>query len=211
MSWNASRPRDSEGINEITETMTSNRSGLDSGLRTHFHWSNQTVAAGSVQTSQFTGTARFQYLPRSLVSFPGQEGSGQIVSDESRVGIFLGESFVPIGSKRAIHGLNEGVVDGTTAQILGLPLNTYNLVQSGRADTDASGDVTVTFDQAYDGIPRVLAQASASAPRSEGSYILTTLNSITAADVDFNVVYAGPGADPDEGRIYWRSVGTVTL
>lgn len=205
--WDETVPQPTSYLSELAEVWQSTKSSFDAAIRTHFYWSDSTSSAGEPRYSTSTpGSARAYYGLRSAVSDPKRIGSMMVVSDESRLLAFGSASSVVIGSKRAMVEMRSF----TTAEVT----NARWLVQSGSGNVSDGVANAIDFTTAYGAAPVVYITPSAQdGATSSGSYAMAVVPGGGDAKSGFSlaVTYIGPTASPNNGTVYWMSVGTVGL
>ncbi|KKK70474.1 hypothetical protein LCGC14_2923640, partial [marine sediment metagenome] len=84
--WSVDRPRNRDQLQQLTSTVSTQKTAFEERIERHFEWSGSTISAGLILRSATTpGAARMFFGPRSEVSQPSKNGVGMIVSDESRL------------------------------------------------------------------------------------------------------------------------------
>ncbi len=205
--FNKNIPKNSSRVNEMGNPVRSNRSALDEIIQTHFNWSNDTANTGAPNSSASTANslARFYYGPRSELSYPGRDGSGMIISDESRAVVFSSSNSYVIGGQRAMHHVSSATIIGTTPGFGGLEGYKQLTIhgQETTANATANEEFAVTFGTTFGGLPHVIVS---NIDDEEWQF---SVNAVTRTGFTLGRYYHGAGAATNFGTCAWRSSGTT--
>lgn len=200
--WQTSKPSDKDKLSELATIVSSQRSQFDAVMQSQFYWADSTASAGIVRLSHASpGGWRGLYGPRSQVSDPGREGLVMLVSDESRMLVFMSGTSYCFASDRIVLGKTFTATPGS---------DTRMVVDSGKTTLGAAGDYRVPFNVQYTGqAPEVLVQAI-ERDTDARPFFNTTITSVGSSSFSCNVAQL-TGSNPSSCSIYWRSEGTMAL
>jgi len=206
MPWIENKPKPNDLLAEIGALVRSQKSNFRAGIEKHYFWRESSgLSAGEPRLSDGSfgpGSARAFYAPASELSTNATSGVLYIDSTNSRFYLLTSDTTVLLGGRQTI------VMGG--ASVATIASNARTLVQSG-ISTGITGDSTerIDFPTPYTGsAPFVEVQSGWS---TGVLAYLTAMTAVNTSGISVHIEYVGGGANPGDGAILWRSVGTVAL
>ena len=202
--WSVDRPRNRDQLQQLTSTVSTQKTTFEERIERHFDWSDSTISAGQVSRSSTTpGAARMFFGPRSEVSQPSKDGVGMIVSDESRLIFFNSAQSSYVGGQGAL------LVDNPALFGPGTNDGARWVADHGTFTTsNANAEEKVSLNVTY-AANALMVQVTNSGTDSAASFAIAVTD-IGTSSFSISHEYVGPGAAV-AGAIHWRSLGTVAL
>ncbi len=202
--WSVDRPRNRDQLQQLTSTVSTQKTAFEERIERHFDWSDSTISAGQVSRSSTTpGAARMFFGPRSEVSQPSKNGVGMIVSDESRLIFFNSEQSSYVGGQGAMLVenpalLTSGANDGARW------VADHGVFTTGSGDAERKVSFNVTY------LANAVAVGITNSGTGSAASFAIAVNSLGSSSFSLAHEHVGPGAAV-AGAIHWRSLGTVAL
>jgi len=209
--WNETFPRNVDRVNTLSDRWPSIKTAVRSAMEQHFHWSDSTSSAGEptlpvgVPSATSPGGARFYYGARSAFSNPDRLAAGMIVSDESRLVMFISADSISIGGDQQIVAFQANDHGSGFDVRLNSKMVSHHVINA--AVSQGLNRVNFSLFFGGDTAPDVFLTPGSSDTASAASYrmsIISVSNSNMTVDVD----YIGPGADPGTATAHIYSIGT---
>ena len=202
--WSVDRPRNRDQLQQLTSTVSTQKTAFEERIERHFNWSDSTVSAGLAKLSTTTpGGARMFFGPRSAVSQPSKDGVGMIVSDESRLIFFNSAQSSYVGGQGALLVenpalLTSGANDGARW------VADHGTFTTSSSDAEEKVSLNVTY------LANAVAVGITNSGTGSAASFAIAVNSLGSSSFSLAHEHVGPGAAV-AGAIHWRSLGTVAL
>jgi hypothetical protein len=214
MTWDTSRPKNSDYLKDAAAEWRSTKSDLDNYLQSMVYWSDSAASAGEPRLSGSTAapsTGRIFAIPRSDISSRGRADLYYATDEQRLVYMDSSGNSIAIGGTKAMVSWH--TLDGSSRNLPMQDYNTKTVICSSSATTvnDNILIANVTYGVTYGAPPQVFVTSSSTQGASSASYLVAVTN-VTTSTCSLTAQYAKASSGTvNDIRWFWRSIGTVTV